>query len=109
MERVCFTARIRAERLGEYAERHRAVWPEMLAALRDAGWGNYSLFLTGDGLLIGYVETDDFGAALSRMAATEVNARWQAEMAAFFEGAGGQRPDEGFTRIDEIFHLEAAG
>ncbi len=109
MERVCFTTRVRVDRLAEYAERHRAVWPQMRQALREAGWGNYSLFLTRDGLLIGYLETDDFDEALSRMAATEVNARWQAEMAAFFEGPDGQRPDEGFTRIDEIFHLEAAG
>ena len=120
MERVCFTARVRRDRLGEYAERHQAVWSEMRAALRAAGWGNYSLFLTPDGLLIGYVETDDFDAALARMAATEVNARWQAEMADFFEAPeapeapegsegsatpAGRRPDEGFTRIDEIFHL----
>ena len=43
MERVCFELRVRADRLDEYRERHRAVWPEMLAALREAGWTNYSL------------------------------------------------------------------
>lgn len=107
MGRVCFTSRVRPDRLAEYAERHKAVWPEMLAALRAAGWANYSLFLASDGLLIGYVETDDFAGALAAMAATGVNARWQAEMADFFEGPPGQRPDQGFTTISEIFHLEA--
>jgi L-rhamnose mutarotase len=106
VERVCFTARIRRDKLGEYAERHAAVWPEMTDALRAAGWSNYSLFLTSDGLLIGYLETDDFAAAQQHMAATEVNARGQAEMAEFFDGIGDQRPDEGFRRIDEVFHLE---
>ena len=105
MERVCFTARIRPDRLDEYVERHKAVWPDMRAALSETGWHNYSLFLTDDGLLIGYLETDDFDAARAAMARTEVNAAWQAEMAEFFEGAGDQRPDEGFRRIDEIFHL----
>ena len=38
MERVCFQLRVRADRLDEYRERHRAVWPEMLAALSAAGW-----------------------------------------------------------------------
>ena len=33
MERVCFQVRVRADRIDEYRERHRAVWPEMLAAL----------------------------------------------------------------------------
>ncbi len=106
MERVCFTARIRPDRLGEYAKRHRSVWPEMRAALAAAGWGNYSLFLTGEGPLIGYLETEDFTAAQQRMAQTDVNARWQAEMAGFFDGIGDLRPDEGFRRIDEIFHVD---
>ena len=40
MERVCFELRVRADAIDEYRERHRAVWPEMLAALREAGWSN---------------------------------------------------------------------
>jgi L-rhamnose mutarotase len=39
------------------------------------------------------------------MEKTEVNARWQAEMAPFFEGLDGRRPDEGLALLDEIFHL----
>jgi L-rhamnose mutarotase len=91
MERVCFLLRVRADRLDEYRERHRAVWPEMLEALSNAGWRNYSLFLRGDGLLVGYLETDDFDAALRAMDETDVNARWQAEMRPFFE-LPGDRP-----------------
>jgi L-rhamnose mutarotase len=106
MERVCFLARVRPERLNEYRERHNHVWPDMLAALRRAGWGNYSLFLTDDGLLIGYLETEDFQAALARMAETDVNQRWQEDMAPYFAELSGRRPDEGFRRIAEIFHLD---
>lgn len=106
MRRVCFLSRVRPDRLDEYRERHRAVWPEMLEALRDAGWTNYSLFLTPDGLLVGYLEADDFEASQRAMAATEVNARWQAEMSEFFVDLDGKRPDEGFTPLEEVFHLE---
>jgi L-rhamnose mutarotase len=106
MERVCFLLQVRPDRLDEYRARHRAVWPEMLAALRDAGWSNYSLFLRDGGLLVGYVETDDFAAAQRAMAATDVNARWQAEMAEFFELPNGERPDTGLTRLEEVFHLD---
>ena len=106
MERVCFLARIRPDRLAEYRARHAEVWPEMTDALTAAGWANYSLFLSDDGLLVGYLETDDYPAALRRMAQTGVNDRWQAEMAPFFAGIGGQRPDEEFTRLPEIFHLD---
>jgi L-rhamnose mutarotase len=103
---VCFLSRIRPDRLAEYRTRHQEVWPEMTEALRAAGWANYTLFLTDDGLLVGYLETDDYPAALARMAETGVNARWQAEMQPYFADLGSIRPDEGFRRLDEIFHLD---
>ena len=78
----------------------------MTAALREAGWANYTLFLDDDGLLIGYLETDDFDAARQRMEQAGVNTRWQAQMAPFFAEIGDQRPDEGFRQITEIFHLD---
>jgi L-rhamnose mutarotase len=104
VERVCFLARVRPERLDEYRERHENVWPEMRTALTAAGWGNYSIFLSGDGLLVGYLETEDYQAALDAMAATDVNSRWQAQMSEFFVADG--PPDQSFLRITEIFHLE---
>jgi L-rhamnose mutarotase len=98
VERVCFGLHVRPERIDEYRERHQAVWPEMLDALSRAGWSNYSLFLRPDGLLIGYLETEDFAAAQAAMAAKDVNTRWQAEMAEFLVPP--------LQRIDEVFHLD---
>ena len=77
----------------------------MLQALKAAGWNNYSLFLRPDGLLIGYFETENLEEARARMAATDVNARWQAEMSGFFEDLDGA-PDEGFLQLTEVFNLE---
>jgi L-rhamnose mutarotase len=97
---------VRPELLAEYRARHAHVWPEMLAALRDTGWHNYSLFARDDGLLVGYVEATDLAAAQQAMAETEVNGRWQAEMSRFFTGLDGRRPDEGFLLLEEIFNLD---
>ncbi|MCF3129685.1 L-rhamnose mutarotase [Streptomyces olivochromogenes] len=105
MRRVCFLLKVRADRLDEYRERHAAVWPELCAELSATGWHNYSLFLREDGLLVGYLETEDFAAALSGMEATDVNARWQAEMAPFFESPDGDRPDRAMKPLTEVFHL----
>lgn len=105
MERVCFQLQVKPDRLEEYKERHAAVWPDMLRALKDTGWNNYSLFLRPDGLLIGYVESEDFAAAQRAMAETDVNARWQAEMGEFFMELEG-RPDEAFLQLEEVFNLE---
>ncbi len=77
MQRVCFLLKVRSEMVAEYRERHRDVWADMLAALSRAGWRDFSLFLREDGLLVGYLETDDFGAARAAMDATEVNTRWR--------------------------------
>jgi L-rhamnose mutarotase len=104
--RVCFQLQVKPDRIAEYRSRHASVWPDMLRALADTGWHNYSLFLRQDGLLIGYFETPSLEQALAGMAATEVNARWQAEMGELFEDLGGRAPDEGFLVLDEIFHLE---
>ncbi|APX02732.1 L-rhamnose mutarotase [Arthrobacter sp. QXT-31] len=103
--RVCFRSSVQPELLAEYRRRHAAVWPEMLAALKGAGWNNYSLFLDGDGLLVGYLECDDFDAVRARMALTDVNARWQAEMATLFRNSD-VPPDQGFRVLDEVFNLD---
>ena len=103
--RVCFILQVRPDRLDEYRERHAEVWPDMLEALAATGWHNYSLFLDDNGLLIGYLETDDFAAAQAAMTATAVNERWQADMAPFFVELEG-RPDESMRVIPLVFQLE---
>lgn len=106
MTRVCFLLKVRGEKLEEYRRRHREVWPEMLDALRATGWHNYSLFLRPDGLLVGYLETPDFEQARARMQDHAVNARWQAEMAPFFEALEGGSADTSMLPLEEVFHLD---
>jgi L-rhamnose mutarotase len=104
--RVCFLLKVRRDRLEEYKRRHANVWPEMLDALRNTGWSNYSLFLRPDGLLVGYLETDDFGKACAAMKQHPVNSRWQAEMTPFFEAIGEGAPDDRMLPLEEVFHLD---
>jgi L-rhamnose mutarotase len=99
--------RVKPDRLQEYRRRHADVWPEMLVALRDAGWHDYSLFLAEDGLLVGVFRTDDLDAALAAMDATDVNARWQREMAPFFVDLPTGRADTAMRVLDEVFNLDA--
>ncbi len=107
MQRVGFLLKVKAEKIDEYKQRHEAVWPEMLAALRQHGWHNYSLFLRADGLLFGYFETpESCEAALEGMAGEPINQQWQAFMAPFFEGLGGQHADREMVELVEVFHLD---
>ena len=105
MQRICFVLQVKPDRLQEYKERHRSVWPEMKQALQATGWNNYSLFLRPDGLLVGYLETEDFARARSGMAALEINSRWQREMQQFFVQPENLLPDQAMDPLEEVFHV----
>lgn len=107
MQRIGFRLQLQIDRLDEYVEHHKNVWPEMQAALTSTGWHNYTLFLDrSDGTLFGYFETPSLDAALEEMAKTEVNERWQAFMAGYFVALEGRRPDEGFIQLEPVFYLQ---
>lgn len=106
MQRVCFLLRVKKDKLAEYRRAHESVWPEMLAALSRHGWTNYSLFLTDDGLLIGYVETPDFQKAVAGMQGEPINARWQEAMRQYFEPLASGTADKSMQPIQEVFHLD---
>ncbi|MFW6158019.1 MAG: L-rhamnose mutarotase [Planctomycetota bacterium] len=106
MERVCFLLKVKEDKIEEYREKHKDVWPEMKEALRETGWHNYSLFLRDDGLLVGYCETPDFEAAVAGMQDKEVNERWQEMMAPYFEQLGTGAADTSMQPLEEVFHLD---
>lgn len=103
MERIGFVMALRPGAESEYRRRHAAVWPEMLDELRAAGARTYSIFLSGNQLL-GYLEVEDFDRFRRHMATSEVNERWQADMADLIDPL--TDPDTGFHRqLDEVFRL----
>ena len=105
MKRIGFLLKVKEDMLEEYTRHHENVWPEMLEALRAAGWHNYSLFMRPDGLLFGYFETPDtLQAAVERMAQEEVNERWQTLMVPFFELPPGAHADQTMMELTEVFH-----
>ncbi len=107
MQRVGFILKVRQDKLEEYKQHHKEVWPEMREALSRHGWHNYSLFLRPDGLLFGYVETPEgLQTAIEGMETEEINARWQKFMEPYFEALEGLRPDESMLELEEIFHLD---
>jgi L-rhamnose mutarotase len=98
-QRSAFVLEVRPERIDEYVEAHRKVWPEMLDALRRAG---YTIFRHGT-QMFGYFESDDLEAASRFMAQQDVSARWQDAMAELLEA---RVPDGGPPALEEIFRLE---
>jgi L-rhamnose mutarotase len=105
MKRIGFQFKVRQDLLIEYKEQHKHVWQEMLDALRESGWHNYTLFMRADGLIFGYFETEEsLAIAQAKMAAKDINTRWQEFMSSFVDANA--RPDETFTELEEYFHLD---
>jgi L-rhamnose mutarotase len=102
VKRAGFVLSIRPERVEDYVKAHANVWPEMRAAIRDAGIGNYSIFLR-DNEAFGYLEAEDVDQAFARLTATDVNRRWQDAMADLLDARVAER---GPTLLDEIFRLD---
>ena len=104
MQRIAFVMWIAPGTEAEYEERHRHVWPEMLAELKAAGCHNYSIFR--DGLqLFAYLEIDDIDRYRAYLAQSEVAARWEEHMSDILT-----RTTEAETSfpplLREAFHLD---
>lgn len=89
LERHCFTLRVREGMEAEYRRVHDEVWPDLVAALRDAGIGNYSLFMRGRDV-IGCFERDPQAARLTleQLDELEISRRWDERMQEIIESFG---------------------
>ena len=101
-QRSAFVLKVRPDKIDEYVEAHRDVWPELLDAIRAAGIRNYTIFRHGNEMF-GYFESDDLEAAGRYLAEQDVNARWQDAMAELLVE---RVPDEGPAALEEIFRLD---
>jgi L-rhamnose mutarotase len=100
--RAAFVMRIRSDKVEQYVEAHRGVWPDLREAISASGIRNYSIYLYGN-LAFGYLEADDLDRAWVYLAEQDANQRWQDAMAEYLE----QRvQDEGPTMLPEIFRLD---
>ena len=101
-KRSAFVLRVRPDKIDEYVDAHRNVWPEMLDALRGAGIRNYSIFRAGNEVF-GYFEADDLAAVERYLAQQEVSTRWQDHMASLLDE---RVPDAGPPALEQIFNAK---
>jgi L-rhamnose mutarotase len=105
VERIAFQLRIKADRIDEYDQAHRRVWPELLAELEDFGVTDYSIFRRGQQLFL-YMHVPDFVVLTERLAASDVNCRWQHSMAPLFEPVPDLEPGETLATMREVFFMQ---
>jgi L-rhamnose mutarotase len=104
MQRKAFQLRIRKGHAAKYDEVHRHVWPELLQELKAFGVRNYSIFRRGEELFL-YMHVENFDELLKKLAASDVNRRWQEKMAPMFEPVPSLRSEEPFAIMEEVFFM----
>lgn len=77
MRRVGQIIRLKPEKYEEYKRLHAAVWPEVLAKIREANIRNYSIFHK-NGYLFAYYEYTgvDYAADMAKIAADPTTRKW---------------------------------
>jgi L-rhamnose mutarotase len=104
MERLCYAFELAPGMESEYERRHQEIWPELVQAMKNAGFSNYSLFRRAR-TVIAYAECDpNASTALDRLDREEVGERWNSYIRSIMTSAAD--PDGRLLIYDEIWHLD---
>jgi len=104
MEQIAFRMHLNPGAAAEYRRRHDALWPELAAALHDAGVRDYSIFLDEDTHLLFAVLRRMPGHAMDALPATEVMQRWWRHMADLMQTNPDGSPRQ--EALVPMFHLD---
>ena len=107
MERRGLVIKIKADRIEEYKEIHRKVWPEVLQTIHDCNIRNYSIFYR-DGFLFACFEYhgEDFKKDMEKMAADPKTQEWWTITDPMQEPLETRSPDEWWVPMEEVFHTD---
>lgn len=104
MIRKAFAMSVNAEAHEEYERRHKPIWADLQAVLKNHGVSNYSIFLDRQtNQLFGYVEIES-EEKWKRIAQTEECRRWWAFMKDVMPSNADNSPVS--VELDEVFHLD---
>lgn len=107
MKRYGMVIKVRPEKLEEYKQLHAAVWPGVLARIRECNIQNYSIYLK-DGYLFSYFEYTgtDFDKDMEKMAADPLTQKWWAVCKPCQEPLATRKEGEWWAGMDEVFHTD---
>ena len=102
-ERIAFRMTLNPGQAAEYERRHDAVFPELVAVLKEAGISDYTIWLDPETnhLFATLLRPADHG--MDALTATEVVRRWWAHMADIMETHPDDEPVQ--VPLARVFHL----
>lgn len=99
--------RLKPEGADEYIRQHAAVWPGVLKMIKRCNIQNYSIYFKDDYLFAYFEYTGtDFHGDMAKMAADPETQRWWNVVKPLMEPLENREPDEFWSTMQEIFHLE---
>lgn len=98
--------KMKPEMKEQYKKDHDNIWPDMAKAIKDAGYKNYSIYFRKDGTMFAYLEHDNLEEGSKKMAATEVNSRWQKAMDKYFIKNNPNIIGPEIEMLEEVFHVD---
>lgn len=107
MQRYGWVIGLKPEAVAQYKACHAAVWPEVLAMIRECHIRNYSIYLK-DNLLWGYYEYHgtDHEADMQKMAAHAKTREWWSLVGPMQQPLATRAPGEWWASAEEIFHMD---
>ena len=102
-ERIAFRMVLNPGQAAEYKRRHDAIWPELTAALRNAGVSDYTIWLDPetDHLFATLLLAED--NSLADVPKTEINRRWWDFMADIMAYDDDDRPVQ--VPLEKMFEM----
>ena len=103
MEKYAFKMRLNPGMEAEYRRRHDAIWPELVALLREAGVQDYSIHLDPETHILFGVLWRRADHTMDSLPAHPVMRRWWAHMADIMETHPGNEPVA--VPLVPVFHM----
>ncbi|SFQ68130.1 L-rhamnose mutarotase [Hymenobacter arizonensis] len=104
MEEIAFTMKLKPGVAAEYQRRHTEIWPELTAALQQAGIRDYSIYLDAASGVLFAVQKRTEDHTTAELPSTEIMKRWWAYMADLMD----TNPDHSpvVQPLQRVFHMD---
>jgi L-rhamnose mutarotase len=109
MQQFCLALDLKddPELIAEYEAWHRAVWPEIIASIKDAGIAKLDIFRVSNRLFMMIEAGDDFRFEAKTIADANnpVVQKWEELMWKYQQAIPGTKPGEKWLLMQRIFSL----
>jgi L-rhamnose mutarotase len=103
LEKIAFRMILKPGAEAEYRRRHDAIWPELVALLREAGVRDYSIHLDPETHHLFAVLWRPLDHGMDALPTTEIMRRWWDAMADLMDVRPGNEPV--VVPLETVFHL----